>query len=100
MNNWVAVGKLHTEVPIRSSGNTVKNIPVAFDVYKDSTVYKAIPLCDKQQKVLANLKDEVLFSFQHGRAISVNGIKDGNQHVVESIGALLKSQGMAAEVDE
>ncbi len=94
MNNWKQISTVTIEVPMRSAGNVVKNEPVKFEVFKDNALFKAVPLCNDEQKRLATLKDEILFSFRPDKAVAVGGVNDGNQHVVERIGASLKELGL------
>lgn len=92
MNNWKHIATEVIEVPKRSSGNTINNLAILFDVYKDDVLYKAIPRCGEEEKVLANLKEELLFSFYPHKAVSANGILDANQHIVERIGEVLRAK--------
>lgn len=94
MENWKPLSTVTIEVPVRSPGNIVANQPVEFEIFKDSTLYKAIPQCEEDQKRKALLKDEIIFSFRPDKAVAAGGINDGNQHVVERIGAVLKEQGV------
>ena len=96
MENWNEISTVSIEVPVRSAGNVVINQPVEFKVYKDSSKFKAVPNCDAEKKRLAMLKDEIVFYFRRDKAVADNGINDGNQHIVERIGDILRGQGLAS----
>lgn len=97
MQNWKQLPNVQISVPVRSAGNIVTNKPVDFAMYQCDLMYKAVPLCDTIQKGMAQLKEEVRFYFRQDKAVSVNGIMDGNQHIVERLGEILKAQDVAAD---
>lgn len=97
MENWRQISTVTIEVPVRSAGNVVINQPIEFAVFKDSTLYKAIPQAKEEHKRRAILKDEILFSFRPDKAVAAGGINDGNQHIVERIGEILRERGIAGQ---
>lgn len=96
MQSWNQLPNIAIEVPIRSAGNIVLNKPVEFEIYRSDLMYKAIPICEATEKRLAELKEEIRFYFRQDKAVSVNGIMDGNQHIVERLGAALKEKNLTA----
>lgn len=83
---------VQVEVPYRGPGNTVVNKPVVFDVSRAGDHYTAKPLLDPAERLVAGLPSELPFQYKDGTATSSRGLKDGNLHVIQSIGEALKAR--------
>lgn len=82
------------EVPYRSTGNIINNKNIDFDIFKDTTQYKAVPLCDLDERRIASLPPELLFEIKDGKPESNRGMKDGNIEVIRRIAGQLKASGL------
>jgi hypothetical protein len=81
-------------IPYKSAGNIIRQKEVSFDIYKEGDAYKAVPLLNMDERRLANLPHELVFTHSGGKAISERGIKDGNFHIIEEIAKQLQSQNL------
>jgi hypothetical protein len=79
------ISSLYIQVPYKSSGNVIVQKMVLFDLYKKGDLYKAIPDLAEDEKRLADLPDELLFSIEEGKPVSSRGLQDGNLHVIRDI---------------
>lgn len=82
--------RITVEVPVKSSGNIIHNKNVDFDVFTEDDHFKAVPHLGEDDRRIANLPTELHFKLVNGKGMSLRGIKDGNQHVIEAIGSLLQ----------
>ena len=81
-------------VPYKSSGGIISNHAVEFEVTHADGIYTAIPQLNEEQRRIANLPQQLMFKLDHGRANSLRGAKDGNQHVIDAIRAKLKEESV------
>ena len=82
--------RVTVEVPYKRAGNVINNKLVDFEVEEKNGVYKAIPKLSADELRVANLPPELIYTIQNGKGVTDRGIKEGNQHVVDSIILLLK----------
>jgi hypothetical protein len=82
------------EVPYRSTGNIIRNKNIDFDIFKDTTQYKAVPLCDLDERRMASLPPELIFEIKAGKPESNRGIREGNIEVIRRIAGQLKANGL------
>lgn len=94
MRKMKKIASFTIEVPYRSPGNIIMNKNIDFDVFKDTTQYKAVPLCELEERRVASLPPELLFEIREGRPHSNRGIKDGNIEVIRRIAGQLKTNGL------
>jgi hypothetical protein len=88
------IASFKIEVPYRSTGNIIMNKNIDFDIFKDTTQYKAVPLCDLDERRLASLPPELLFEIREGKPQSNRGMKDGNIDLIRRIAGQLKTNGL------
>ena len=86
------IASVNISVPYKGPGNVIKQNPVLFDVYFEEDHYKAVPLLSDDERRIANLPNELLFSFQDGKPFSHRGVMDGNFHAIEDIVGELKKK--------
>lgn len=82
------------EVPYRSTGNIIINKNVDFDIYQEGFLYKAVPLCDLEERRVASLPPELSFEIKNDKPESTRGIIDGNIEVIRRIAMQLKDKGL------
>jgi hypothetical protein len=92
MSNKIANVKI--SVPYKGPGNTIRQNPVAFDVYSEKDQYKAVPVLNTDERRIANLPEELLFKCEDGKPISLRGNFDGNYHAIQSIVHELQKQNL------
>ncbi len=84
---------INVKVPFHGPGNVIKYKEVEFDIFKVEGQYKAVPLCSYQDRVLASLPPELIFTYEQGATTSSRGnLKDGNLGVIQEIVEELKKQ--------
>jgi hypothetical protein len=86
------MASIHIFVPYKGPGNTIRQNPVVFDVYSIDGHYKAVPLLSEDERRIANLPEELLFSYENGKPVSLRGSVDGNFHAIEDIVRELQKQ--------
>jgi hypothetical protein len=79
------IANVQISIPYKGPGNTIKQNPVAFDVYALDEYYKAVPLLNEHERRIANLPHELLFVYENGKPFSQRAGVDGNFHVIEDI---------------
>ena len=77
-------------IPYKRAGNVITQQNVSFDFFREAGYYKLIPLLSKEELLVANLPEELLFEIRDGKPVSLRGKKDGNFHVIEDAVKLLK----------
>ena len=77
-------------IPYKRAGNVITQQNVSFDFFKEEDHYRLIPLLSKEELLVANLPEELLFEIRDGKPVSLRGKKDGNFHVIEDAIKLLK----------
>jgi hypothetical protein len=85
------------EVPYRSTGNIIINKNIDFDIYKDGVQYMAAPLCEMEERRIANLPPELIFEMKNGKPQSNRGIREGNTEVIKRIADQLNDKGLIEE---
>ena len=58
-------------VPFRMPGNVIEQLFIDFEVLVNGSFYRAIPLCNKQDKIKTMLPDHIDFERRGGRIIAV-----------------------------
>jgi hypothetical protein len=79
------LASVNISIPYKGPGNVISQHPVAFEVYSDEDQYKAVPQLDDEQRRVANLPEELLFTYSDGKPVSNRGIRDGNFHAIQDI---------------
>lgn len=79
-------------VPYKSSGGVIHQHPVSFDVYKLDDHYSLRPCLSTPERQRANLPEELRFTIENGRPVSLRGAMDGNFHVIRDAVVVLKDQ--------
>jgi hypothetical protein len=79
-------------VPYKSSGGIIHQHEVAFDVYKIDGHYSLKPCLSSNELQVANLPEELKFTIENGKPISLRGKMDGNFHVIQDAVAQLNEQ--------
>jgi len=82
------IGKLasvNISLPYKGPGNIIMQKPVAFEVYSEEGHFKAVPLLNEDERRIANLPQELRFSYEGGKPFSHRGAIDGNFHAIEDI---------------
>ena len=77
-------------IPYKRAGNVITQQNVSFDFFKEAEHYKLIPLLSKEELLVANLPEELLFEIQDGKPVSLRGKKDANFHVIDDAVKLLQ----------
>ena len=78
-------GTFQVNVPYKSAGNAIIEKPVAFEVFHLDGNYSAHPLLSKDELRIANLPEELKFTYKDGVVVSSRGNRDGNFRVIEDI---------------
>lgn len=88
------MASIKISVPYKGPGNTIRQNPVVFDVYSVDGHFKAVPLLDEGERRIANLPQELVFNYEHGKPVSRRGNFDGNFHAIEDIVRELQKQNL------
>jgi hypothetical protein len=86
------IASINIPVPLRGPGNTIKQSDVVFDVFSEANSFKAVPILNEDQRRIANLPHELLFSYEHGKPVSGRGTRDGNFHAIQDLVLELQKQ--------
>jgi len=78
-------GTFQVNVPYKSAGNAIIQKPVAFEVFHLDGNYTAHPLLSKDELRIANLPEQLKFTYKNGVVVSSRGKMDGNFHVIEDL---------------
>ena len=78
-------GTFQVNVPYKSAGNAIIQKPVAFEVFHLDGNYTAHPLLSKDELRIANLPEELKFTYKKGVVVSSRGKMDSNFHVIEDL---------------
>jgi hypothetical protein len=92
MSNKIA--SVNISVPYKGPGNTIRQNPVSFEVFSEDGHYKAVPLLNEDERRIANLPHELLFSYENSKPVSLRGSFDGNFHAIENIVHELQKQNL------
>lgn len=87
------LASLRVDVPYKGAGNVIRQHSIPFDVYREDTVYKAVPLLEENERRKANLPEELVFYYESGKPRSPRRI-DGNFHVIEDIVTILRQTNL------
>lgn len=88
------ITSVNISFPYKGPGNIIRQNPVLFDVYSMEDHFKAVPLLNEDERRIANLPQELLFSFNEGKLVSHRGSFDGNFHAIEEIVHQLQKQNL------
>jgi len=86
------IASINIYVPYRGPGNAIRQNEVLFDVYSEDKNFRAVPVLDEDQRRIANLPQELLFIYEHGKPMSGRGARDGNFHAIQDIVLELQRQ--------
>ena len=78
-------GTFQVNVPYKSAGNAIIEKPVAFEVFHLDGNYTAHPLLSKDELRIANLPEELKFTYKNGVVVSLRGKMEGNFHIIQDI---------------
>lgn len=92
MTNKIA--SVNIPVPYKGPGNIIRQNNVLFDVYSLDGHFKAVPVLNEDERRIANLPHELLFTYENGKPISHRGSFDGNFHAIEDIVHQLQKQNL------
>jgi len=90
MKNKIA--SVNISVPYKGPGNIIRQNAVSFEVYSEEDHFKAVPLLNESERRIANLPNELHFTYENGRPVSRRGNFDGNFHAIEGIVRELQKQ--------
>lgn len=79
-------------VPYKSSGGIIRQHEVAFDLFRTDKHYSLKPCLPANERQVANLPEELNFTIEEGKPVSLRGKMDGNFHVIQDAVAILKQQ--------
>ena len=88
-------GKISTvevAIPYKRAGNVITQQNVSFDFFKETDHYKLVPCLTPEERLVANLPEELLFEMQNNKPVSLRGIKDTNLHVIQDAVNLLQQK--------
>lgn len=88
------MASINIPVSYKGPGNTIRQNPVVFDVYSVDGHYKAVPLLNENERRIANLPQELLFTYENGKPVSRRGSFDGNFDAIEDIVRELQKQNL------
>ena len=94
INMFNKIASVNIPIPVRGPGNTIRQNPVMFDVFSEDRSYKAVPVLNEDERRVANLPNELLFVFEHGRPVSQRGAWEGNFHAIQDIVHELQRQNL------
>ena len=86
------ITSVNISIPYKCPGNIIRHNAVLFDVYSIDGHYKAVPCLNEGERRIANLPQELLFNYEHGKPFSHRGLLDGNFHAIEEIVRQLQQQ--------
>lgn len=78
------------QVPLKSSGGVIHQRNVAFEVFREDGHYSLKPCLPPEERRVLNLPDELNFTMEDGKAVSMRGSMDGNFHVIQDAVKLLQ----------
>jgi hypothetical protein len=79
-------------VPYKSSGGIIHQNEVAFDVFRIDGHYSLKPCLSTSERQVANLPEELNFTIENGKPVSLRGKMDGNFHVIQDAFCRLHEQ--------
>jgi hypothetical protein len=77
-------------IPYKSSGGVIRQQQTSFELYQADGHYTLRPCLSTEELRIANLPEELRFTLQNGKPVSLRGPKDGNFHVIQDAVAALK----------
>lgn len=80
------------QVPLKSSGGVIHQRDVEFEVIKEDGYYCLKPCLPVEERRVLNLPEELNFTIQDGKPVSMRGNIDGNFHVIQDAVEQLKSE--------
>lgn len=80
------------QVPLKSSGGIIHQRDVAFDVIKEDGHYCLKPCLPVEERRVLNLPEELNFTIEDGKPVSMRGSIDGNFHVIQDAVKLLREE--------
>lgn len=86
------IANVNISIPYKGPGNVIRQNPVSFDIYSDQGGYRAVPALNDQERRIANLPPELVFTYENGRPVSARGERDGNFHAIRDIVSELQKQ--------
>lgn len=79
-------------IPYKGPGGVIQQKEVAFDVFKLDGHFSLKPCLSKYELEVANLPEELKFTVEKGKPVSMRGKRDGNFHVIHDAFKLLTEQ--------
>lgn len=70
------------KVPYKRAGNVITQEDVIFELFREVDHYKLVPCLSEDELRIANLPQELKFTVEDGKPVSLRGKMDGNYHVI------------------
>jgi hypothetical protein len=80
------------QVPYKSSGGVIHQRDVSFDFFKLDGHFSLKPCLSTDERRVANLPEELNFTMENGKPVSLRGKMDGNFHVIQDAVKLLEKE--------
>ena len=80
------------QVPLKSSGGIIHQRDVAFETIKEDGHYSLRPCLPMEERRILNLPEELNFTIEDGKPVSMRGSMDGNFHVIQDAVKLLQEE--------
>lgn len=90
------INNITVQVPMKSSGGVIMQRNIEFDVFQSDSHYTLKPCLSEDERRVANLPEELNFTLEGGKPVSLRGKLDGNFHVIQDAVKLLKEEGQLA----
>ena len=90
------ITNITVQVPLKSSGGVIKQRDIEFEVFQSDSHYTLKPCLTEDERRVANLPEELNFTFDNGKPVSLRGKLDGNFHVIQDAVKLLKEDHQLA----
>jgi hypothetical protein len=90
------INNITVQVPLKSSGGVIMQRDIEFDVYRSDSHYTLRPCLTEDERRVANLPEELNFTLENGKPVSLRGKIDGNFHVIQDAVKQLKEEGQLA----
>lgn len=72
LSDYHKAAVIKVPVPFRMPGNVIEQVNIDFEVLVNGNLYRAIPLCSKEDKTKTMLPDYIEFERKGGRTIASN----------------------------
>lgn len=82
LSGFDKIANITVKVPFREPGNIIEHTPVEFEVWRNETHFKVLPVCIEETKRIADLPEMFQFDLKNGK---VSDFKQKYEEIVFDI---------------